>query len=53
MKKPGKTRLAVYWTRLEVYRVRLGMYKVRLGMYKGVRMVFILSSTFVLFLTFS
>jgi hypothetical protein len=30
MKKPGKTRLEVYWTRLEVYRVRLGSYRVRL-----------------------
>jgi hypothetical protein len=35
MKKPGKTRLALYWTRLGVYRVRLGMYKVRLALYKG------------------
>ena len=34
MKKPGKTRLALYWTRLGVYRVRLGMYKVRLALYK-------------------
>ena len=35
MKKPGKTRLEVYWTRLMMYKTRLGMYKVRLALYKG------------------
>ena len=33
IKKPGKTRLEVYWTRLGVYRVRLGVYRVRLALY--------------------
>ena len=28
MKKPGKTRLDLYWTRLGVYRVRLEVYNV-------------------------
>jgi hypothetical protein len=44
----------MYKTRLTMYKTRLGMYKTRLALYKGgVRMVFILSGTFVLFLTFS